>query len=318
MTHIQGQINFLSISTDQRFATLPRIDANANSEAVDLLKSLADFFKGLGQIMPDSFSEPGNEPGPPCRTISPPVREDCCCPKGSLKVDKDSGVITTPGGYKIEQIGQYEWKITGQDGKWTRVWGDPHVQESDRQSDATAWDFKRDSTFLLPDGTRINVSTKPYNNMTVTSQLEVINGNDRVVVSDIDKGKGKVGDVTHDGFQHIKDRADKDVFVMGKETDDWYFQGKEVLGSNDGGESFKLGDSRTNDNGQFLNQVQSFALRLMSSLFENWPTGRGREADRSRDRICDQINTLNQLFRAISEFRNLDGQVTSGRYSFQA
>ena len=278
------------------------------------MKSLADFFKALGQIMPESYTEPGAVVGP----VSPPVREDCCHPSGSLKVDQESGVITTPGGYKIEQIGQYEWKITGQDGKWTRVWGDPHVQESDRSGESTAWDFKRDSTFVLPDGTRINVSTKPYNNMTVTSQLEVINGNDRVLVTDIDKGKGKVGEVTHDGLQHASDPCGKDVFVMGKETDDWYFQGKEVIGSNDGGESFKLGQSRNDDMRQFLNQVESFALRLMSSLFRNWPTGRGSEADQSRDRICDQITALNQLFRTISELRNLDNRIASGRFSFQA
>jgi hypothetical protein len=313
MTHIQTQFNFTSISSERQFTTLPRIDANTNREAVDLLKSLADFFSSLSQIMPESPTEPGR-----CRTVSPPVREDGCHPSGGLKVDQESGVITTPGGYKIEQIGQYEWKITGEDGKWTRVWGDPHVQESDRSGDATAWDFKRDSTFLLPDGTRINVSTKPYNNMTVTSGLEVTNGNDRVLVTDIDKGKGKVGDVTHDGFQNIQARADKDVFVMGKETDDWYLNGQEVLGSNNGGESFKLGQGRNQDMGQFLNQVQGFALRLMNSLFQNWPTGRGREADQSRDRICDQINTLNQLFRTVAELRNLDTRVTSGRFSFQA
>ena len=311
MTQIQTQFNFLSISTEQQIARMPRIDANP--ETVDLLKSLGDFFQALGQFMPESYTEPGR-----CGTVSPPVREDCCHPSGSLKVDQESGVITTPGGYKIEQIGQYEWKITGQDGKWTRVWGDPHVQESDRQGESTAWDFKRDSTFVLPDGTRINVSTKPYNNMTVTSQLEVINGNDRVLVSDIDKGKGKVGAVTHDGYQQSSDTCGKDVFVMGKETDDWYFHGKEVIGSNDGGESFKLGQSRNDDMRQFLSQVEGFAMRLMSSLFNNWPTSRGSEGDQSRDRICDQIRALNQLFRTISELRNLDSRIAFGRFSFQA
>ncbi|MFY0574343.1 DUF1521 domain-containing protein [Cystobacter fuscus] len=173
----------------------------------------------------------------PC-TPARPSPTDSSHPSGSLKTSPD-GVITTPGGYKIEATSKHEWKITGPDGKSTRVWGDPHVDEGD----GGKWDFKRDSTFVLGDGTRINVSTVPAdNNMTVTGGLEIISGNDRVKVTDIDKGKGKVGNVTQDGYAHANSFGGKDVFVMGKETDDWSFQGKEVIGSNNGGESFKLGN----------------------------------------------------------------------------
>ena len=170
---------------------------------------------------------------------STPNPSDSSQPPGSLKVD-DKGVITTPGGYKIEATSQFEWKVTGPDGKSTRVWGDPHVDEGD----GGKWDFKRDSTFVLGDGTKINCSTKPWgNDMTVTGSLEIISGNDRVQISDIDKGKGKVGNVTQDGFAHANSFGNKDVFVMGKETDDWSFTGKEIIGSNNGGESFKLGNA---------------------------------------------------------------------------
>jgi len=173
----------------------------------------------------------------------------CCCPcepkpeesthpAGSLKTD-ENGVITTPGGYKIEATKQHEWNITGPDGKTTKVWGDPHVAEGD----GGKWDFKRDSTFVLGDGTRINVGTKPWQDgkMTVTDNLEVISGNDRVNVTGIADGKGKTGEITHDGYAHANSFGNKDVFVMGKESDDWSFQGKEVVGSENGGESFKLG-----------------------------------------------------------------------------
>jgi hypothetical protein len=95
---------------------------------------------------------------------------------------------------------------------------------------------------VLGDGTKINVTTAPYNNMTITKGLEIISGNDRVQIADIDKGKGKTGEVTQDGFAHANSFGGKDVFVMGKETDDWSFQGKEVVGSENGGESFKLGN----------------------------------------------------------------------------
>ncbi|HKR13341.1 MAG TPA: DUF1521 domain-containing protein [Pyrinomonadaceae bacterium] len=310
MTQIQTQFSLTSVSVDQTSA-LPRFDCNPGR--ADLLRGLADFFKGLQQNLPQAPNGNGC-----CRPISPPVREDRCHPTGSLKVDKESGVITTPGGYKIEQLGQYEWKITGQDGKWTRIWGDPHVQESDRSGEATAWDFKRDSTFVLPDGTRINVTTKPFGkDMTVTSQLEVINGNDRVLVTDIDKGKGNVGEVTKDGLLHSRDRCGNDVIIMGCETDDWYFQGREIIGSNNGGDSFKLGPGRNLDMNQFLGQLEGFALRLMDSLYRNWPTGSGSEADESRDRIRDQIEAVNQLFRTISQLRTMDDRLAFGRGSVQ-
>ncbi|WP_224369555.1 DUF1521 domain-containing protein [Hyalangium versicolor] len=171
-------------------------------------------------------------------TPSAPSPGDSSHPAGSLKTD-DKGVVTTPGGYKIEATEQFNWKITGPDGKETKIWGDPHVSEGD----GGEWQFKRDSTFVLGDGTRINVSCKPYGNgATVTGNLDIISGNDRVQITDIDQGKGKTGKVTQDGFQHVNDFGGKDVFVMGKETDDWSFTGKEVVGSENQGETFKLGN----------------------------------------------------------------------------
>ena len=49
--------------------------------------------------------------------------------------------------------------------------------------------------------------------------------------------------MTQDGFAHANSFGNKDVFVMGKETDDWSFQGREITGSKDGGESFVLGQN---------------------------------------------------------------------------
>ncbi|OJT17493.1 hypothetical protein BO221_46155 [Archangium sp. Cb G35] len=204
--------------------------ANAANNTVE-----TDVFRTDRSIMDIFYSVVGN--GGPA-TPTPPAPSDSSHPSGSLKTDKN-GVITTPGGYKIEATSQFEWKITGPDGKNTRVWGDPHVDEGD----GGKWDFKRDSTFVLGDGTRINCTTAPYGNgMTVSAKLEIISGNDRVQVTDIDKGKGKTGPVTQDGFAHANSFGNKDVFVMGKETDDWSFTGKEIVGSNNGGESFKLGN----------------------------------------------------------------------------
>jgi len=308
MTYVQAQFNLAAVSSDQQPTVLPRNDANP--QTADLLSGLSDFFQALSEFMPQSS---GNSCG--CGTISPPNWDDRCHPRESLKVDQSSGVITTPGGYKIEQMGQFEWKITGQDGKWTRVWGDPHIQESDRSGEASAWDFKRNSTFLLPDGTRINVTTKPYNNMTVTSQLEVINGRDRVLVTDIDKGKGKVGEVTHDGFDQVDDSCGKDVFVMGNETDDWYLNGQEVVGSNDGGDSFRLGPAGNDQMRQMLRQVERFAVRLMGLLYRY--SARERIPDGEQRRVCHGISEISQMFRSITRLLHLDDQLAFGRRPYQ-
>ena len=71
-------------------------------------------------------------------------------------------------------------EITGPDGQSSEIWGDPHVREKDKDGKVIGnWDFKKDSTFVLGDGTKINVSTKPYNNMTVTTGLEILEGRRR-------------------------------------------------------------------------------------------------------------------------------------------
>lgn len=202
--------------------------------------------------------------------VVPPDKSDCCHPQGSLK--NEGGKITTPGGYTIEATKQHEWIITGPDGKTTRVWGDPHVAEGD----GGKWDFKRNSTFVLGDGTRINVTTAPWKDgkMTVTSGLEIISGNDRVNITDIDKGKGVTGPIKQDGFAHSNCFGNADVFVMGRESDDWSYQGREVTGSKNGGESFELGNNlpagnvRPNPTNDW-SQPQQFLNQLLGYLFGN-------------------------------------------------
>ncbi|SET57700.1 protein of unknown function [Stigmatella erecta] len=221
---------------------LSRHEAQMVKTTLSALKTQLSQLQAL--LRKDNFQKhPGGPhaggPGRPLGCFpAPPSRGDSCHPSGKLKTDAN-GVITTPGGYHIQALGQHEWQITGPDGKSTRVWGDPHVAEGD----GGKWDFKRDSTFVLGDGTRINVNTVPFGNgATVTGGLEIISGNDRVKVTGIDQGRGVVGPVTADGYAHANSFAGNDVFVMGKETDDWSFQGREIIGSYNQGESFKLGN----------------------------------------------------------------------------
>jgi hypothetical protein len=265
-------------------------------------------------------------------------------PSGSLKADPSTGVVTTPGGYKIEQLGQFDWKISGPDGKETKIWGDPHVAEGD----GGKWDFKKDSTFVLGDGTRINVTTKPYGNgMTVTGGLDIISGNDRVQVTDIDKGKGKTGQVTHDGFQHVNDFGGKDVFVMGKETDDWSYTGKEIVGSNNGGDSFKLGKdlapgtptTKPAPNGsadQLLKQMRDI-FKGLSNLFSSMSKltdqlskrfaqdgglhtrpGAGDWLNRRQDRLRNDFDNIGRMLHLFKGLEHLTKAVQPFRNTFTA
>lgn len=246
-----------------------------------LLRSAGEMLQAMGGFMNAFAGQYGSQIGPggcfpspqlPFPIPQPPSPEDGSQPSGGLTTEGD--VVTTPGGYQIEMIGQFEWKITGPDGKTTRIHGDPHVDEGDRDG-GSDWDFKRNSTFVLGDGTRINVTTAPYgdNGMTVTSGLEIISGNDRVQVSGIDQGKGQIGTVTQDGYAHANS-FQGDVFVMGQEADDWSFQGREIIGSNNGGDSFQLGGElhplidQTNQFGG----ADQWANAGFDDLMNLWPT----------------------------------------------
>lgn len=232
-------------------------------------------------------------------------------PAGSLKVD-DKGVITTAGGYKIEATAQFNWKITGPDGKSTEIWGDPHVKESD----GGEWQFKRDSTFMLPDGTRIDVTTKPYGNgATVSGQLDITSGNDRVSVTDIDKGKGKVGDVTHDGWDHVNTFDGDDVFAMGKESDDWTFENREIKGSENQGESFILG-SENMDPGHVDVKDTSAPGSTGSTGSTNKPGNQFQQLAnlfQSLSKVFDSLNKLSDLFNKRMESNPNPGIVPPGR-----
>ena len=333
----QVNLNYLNIlnlnnpATTTSFAPPLRPGNNVNDILSDLFKSLSDLFGSVGNPAGGLFDNP-----PSCGCTSPPVIDEGSHPSGNLKTD--GGKITTPGGYEIEPLGKFEWKITGPDGKSTRIWGDPHVAEGD----GGKWDFKRDSTFMLPDGTRINVTTKPYGNngMTVTGELEIINGNDRVLVTDIDKGKGNIGQVTADGFQHVNSFGGNDVFVMGNESDDWSFQGREIVGSNNGGESFKLGDQLAAGTNPGINP-QSSLMDFLKELFGDWDPnwrpsdigtnpyydpifGNGGNTSEPvenynrglhQQRLGDAFRALSDMFDALSRLANLNDRMYISRNS---
>ncbi len=113
----------------------------------------------------------------------------------------ETGVITvrTPDGYTLKAEGkQQAWQIVGPEGRATRIWGDPHVSESDGKK----WDFKEQSSFVF--GTnKVTVETTPAGNgETLSRRITLYNGTERVTVAGIDTNKPFILGLAGDGKQH--------------------------------------------------------------------------------------------------------------------
>ena len=127
--------------------------------------------------------------------------------KAMQAIADDSGAITvrTPDGYVVKAEGKEQaWSITGPDGKTTRIWGDPHVVESD----GDRWDFKERGSFIFG-ANKITAETVPAGNgQTLSYRLTVYSGNERVTVGGINTNKPVIVAVGQDGKQHDDQLAD--------------------------------------------------------------------------------------------------------------
>jgi len=166
---------------------------------------------------------------------------------GAGAMSGDDTTIKTKGGYEISSTGGGSWSIKGPDGKKTDIAGDPHVAEGD----GGRWDFNKDATFALPDGTKVNVKVDNL----VSSKLEVTDGNQR---AEIDAQTGKAGPVTNGPAQF---NTQGDQFAMGKDAEQWTKDGKEIKGGGMDGNQ-ELGDAvpnAANAAGQAQNGAQAQA-----------------------------------------------------------
>ncbi|MEL6548398.1 MAG: DUF1521 domain-containing protein, partial [Myxococcota bacterium] len=105
--------------------------------------------------------------------------------RGALEPPAFGDVFITEGDYRIDYKG-HETRIYEKDenGAWkqnTRIWGDPHVDElSTGKGDD--WHFGEDSTFILPDGTKLSLNTqetKPGNGIYFTVGIDIQSGTTR-------------------------------------------------------------------------------------------------------------------------------------------
>ncbi|ABF92166.1 hypothetical protein MXAN_2458 [Myxococcus xanthus DK 1622] len=308
LTTTQGVGN-VNTSTIARNAQLIESTLNLVEKAVDLAgKAVNVAGKAVDQM--SQAAAPTKQAGATGTNAAFPAERpnplDAVREANSLKVEEGTGKITTPGGYTIEQLGQFEWRVTGPDGKNTRVWGDPHVDESD----GGKFDFKRDTSFVLGDGTRINCSCKPWGNgMTVTGQLDVVYGDSHVRVTDIDKGKGKVGQVTNKGMDEVvrfHSNQSADVFHMGQNAADWTFHGKEIVGHENGGDVHKVGEAViTERRTMAFNYSAAADSPAAGEVAQNWdmntnlPQVKPLPWDMSSAK--PELNKLNETFDSISK-----------------
>lgn len=183
--------------------------AQQNPGAARALQPLISPYFGQDALLSGGFGQGGFQtPGiaGPFGGIQSPNIQFSGAPAGrGLQTNPEgwpAGAVKTAGGYMIVPEGKdAAWSIyaPGQkqgDKPMTRVWGDPHVDEKD----GTRWDFTKNSNFRLPDGTNISVGTTSQTGQSVSSSLDITNGNDRVQVSGIANGKPVTSAVTNDGF----------------------------------------------------------------------------------------------------------------------
>ena len=116
---------------------------------------------------------------------------------------KTSALVQSPLGYIVEMQGTEViiWDFEGK--RITRIWGDPHVNE---KNGGDNWHFGGNSTFILPDGTKIRADTEPLSqNFWVVRSVDVTLGASRFHYS----GSGG-GDMHSDARKFDKENTDAD------------------------------------------------------------------------------------------------------------
>jgi len=131
------------------------------------------------------------------------------------RLQTNDGTVTTPGGYQIVNDGDRQWRIIEPNGKEHRIFGDPHVDEDN--DGTTDWHFDRDSTFVLPDGTKISCDTEKTGTLgagdiSVSDTVTVLFG-DSMVTMDVTIA----GNASHSwgAIAWDAEHDDGQVFVLG-------------------------------------------------------------------------------------------------------
>jgi hypothetical protein len=174
----------------------------------------------ISQPKPPTNPKPTVSAKPPIPAEKPTAKPSSV--KGLEAIQDDRGVVTvrTRDGYTVRAEGREQaWTITAPDGKATRIYGDPHVKESD----GDRWDFKRRGSFAFG-ANKVTVETVPIKNgNTVSSRITIYSGSERVTIGGLDKNRPTILALAGDGRQHDDALSDGDVFTRGstKNGESW-------------------------------------------------------------------------------------------------
>lgn len=146
---------------------------------------------------------------------------------------RDGNTIDT-GRYEIKSTKDHElWIKDTHDGKWVKLWGDPHG----KTSDGDRFQFHEDTlTFELADGTKVSVipTEKNSNGKAYLDQVHVMKGDEAYVMAGLSDGKAGVF-ISEELDAASLDRAfgDGTVLRVHDEIDDLFYaaDGRELVGS---------------------------------------------------------------------------------------
>jgi hypothetical protein len=200
-------------------------------QSLDGIASLMSQLQGLAQSYPPapSWSNPPS-------TLPAPVNQ-----RPAPSADPVWTHETGDGKVTIRLGDKYTITANEKDASWTvrnnetghvtKVHGDPHVDDdNDGKND---FDFKKDMTFQLEDGTKITVNTVPYGNgQTLSSKLTITNGNNAITVEGLGDSKDGANNLkvmqsnagvaldqlTSDGAQTIYERGQDWVNASGQKV----------------------------------------------------------------------------------------------------
>lgn len=170
-------------------------------------------------------SGPSSSPSPSSSTGTSPASPTTSSPAakaGLQALTDEKGVITvrTPDGFQLKAEGREQaWQIVGPEGRATRIWGDPHVTESD----GGKWNFKEQSSFVFG-ANKVTVETTPAGNgQTLSRRITLYHGSERVTIAGIDTNKPFIVGLAQDGKQHDDSLNDGTTFRrgLGKKGEAW-------------------------------------------------------------------------------------------------
>lgn len=234
-----------------------RSNGNSNAELRRLVSQLSNQVRSLEQRLDSSSADSnrGTDRGRqshrnedsgrtdrshPTKGANDGVDQSCTKSNGN---DRDLGwdVVGANGVATISLGNRYEIAINEQNASWTlkdkdcgtetKVSGDPHVDVGNNGS--TDFDFKKDATFQLEDGTKISVGTTQWENTDayVSSTLTITNGNNAIKVTGLgDKADGadNLWIVESKDGRELDQQTNDGAFTAVKAGAGWKVDGQDV------------------------------------------------------------------------------------------